>query len=110
MSEAEIMFNVMIGMAFLTSALNYWFIGKSRYSIYTVATMHGCFIYTEGFLAIEGYSAMWAYVALNVWALWNLWRLASAALRDGTSLWSMPLRSLNPAGSHREYDTNSSSP
>lgn len=72
MTIPEILFTAVVVVAFLGSAVDHWFIGHGTIHRPLRYTILGCFIFTEGYLAVTAQWAMWFYVALNVWGIINL--------------------------------------
>lgn len=82
MDAAEIFFNLFAAMAFISSALDHWFIGRGVILVPLRCLLLGCFIYTESYLAVTAQPAMWLYVALNVWGLATLYAGRKSPLRS----------------------------
>ena len=72
MTGHEIMFNVIVVMAFVASAANHWLLARNRVNRVLIVFMLGCFVFTEGYLAMER-PALWLYVVLNLWGLAQFW-------------------------------------
>ena len=81
MDAWEIFFNVFAVAAFITSAVDHWFIGRGVILVPLRAFLLGCFVYTESYLAVHAQPAMWLYVALNGWGLANLYAGRMVPLR-----------------------------
>lgn len=80
--EWEIFFNLFVVLAFCSSAVDHWFVGRGYIVVPLRCFLLGCFIFTEGYLALTVAPAMWLYVALNVWGIGNLWAGRKAPLRS----------------------------
>lgn len=73
MTGPEILFNVLVGMAFLTSLVDHWWIGThDKVNKPVRAFLLGCFIATESWVALDGKPAMFLYVSLNFFGLYML--------------------------------------
>lgn len=81
MTTPEILFNLFVVLAFASSALDHWFIGRGVIVVPLRAFLLGCFVFTESYLAVHAQPAMWLYVALNVWGLVNLFGRRMVPLR-----------------------------
>jgi hypothetical protein len=66
-----IFFNMFVVAAFLSSALDHYFVGQGRVIRPLRAFLLGCFVFTETYLAIDN-PVLWLYVSLNFWGLGNL--------------------------------------
>lgn len=71
MHTAEIFFNLFVVVAFLASALDHYYVGQGHIYKPLRAFLLGCFMFTEGYLALT-HPALWFYFILNVWGLLNL--------------------------------------
>jgi len=71
MPTIEIFFSLFVVLAFLASALDHFFVGQGYVKKPLRAFLLGCFMFTEGYLALS-YPVLWFYVILNVWGLLNL--------------------------------------
>lgn len=80
MFTAEIFFNLFVVCAFIASAVDHFYVGQGRIYKPLRAFLLGCFMYTEGFLAIEN-PVLWLYFVLNVWGLLNLFYGRKVPLR-----------------------------
>lgn len=72
-SEAEVVFNVIVAMAFFAQVANYWLLGRGIISRYLFLFVLGCYLVTESMLAIQ-HPSLWLYVALNLWGLFNIYK------------------------------------
>jgi len=77
----EIFFNLFVVAAFASSALDHWFIGRGIIVVPLRCFLLGCFLFTEGYLAVTAQPAMWLYVILNLWGLVNIYAHRNAPLR-----------------------------
>ena len=80
--EWEIFFNIFVAAAFLTAGLDHWFIGRGRIVVPLRCFLLGCFVFTEGYLALTAQPAMWLYVTLNLWGLANIYAGRKSPLRS----------------------------
>lgn len=80
--EMEIFFNIFVILAFCSSALDHWFLGRGFIVVPLRCFLLGCFVFTEGYLAVTAQPAMWLYVALNVWGLANIYHGRKSPLRS----------------------------
>jgi hypothetical protein len=69
----QIVFNVLVGAAFVAQVANYWLIGRGIVNRYLFLFVLGCFFVTETMLALS-FPSMWLYVALNGWGIINLYK------------------------------------
>lgn len=67
----DIFFNLFVFAAFCASAVDHYFVGQGRIVKPLRAFLLGCFMFTEGYLAMR-HPAVWFYFALNVWGLLTL--------------------------------------
>ena len=82
MYPLEIFFNVFVCFAFISAAADHWFLGRGIILRPLRCFLLGCFVFTEGYLAITAQPAMWLYVALNVWGLANIFYGTKRPLRS----------------------------
>lgn len=82
MTPMEIFFNVFVVAAFCAAAVDHWFVGRGYIMVPLRVFMLGCFVFTEGYLAVNAQPAMWLYVLLNVWGLVNLYAGRKSPLRS----------------------------
>jgi hypothetical protein len=76
----EALFNVLVGMAFISSIADHWFVGRGVIHRPNRALLLGLFIATESAVALDGKPAMWLYVTLNFWGLYSLFLHQKVAL------------------------------
>ena len=72
MSQEQILFNVLVAMAFCTSMLDHYIAGKGYVKRSVRALLLGLYVATEARIAYRFAPAMWLYVFLNVWGLYWL--------------------------------------
>jgi len=65
------LFHFLVVTAFLVQVFNYRELGKDRVNHYTWLYVLGCFVVTEGMIAMEK-PVYWLYVVLNIWGIYNL--------------------------------------
>ena len=78
----EIFFNLFVVFAFGAAIADHWFCGRGYIVVPLRCFLLGCFVVTEGYLAVTAQPAMWLYVFLNVWGLANLYAGRKAPLRS----------------------------
>lgn len=83
MTPIDILFNVFVVFAFLSSATDHYFVGQGYVVRPLRAFLLGCFIFTESYLALTN-PAIWLYVTLNFWGLFNLFYGRLVPLRRRT--------------------------
>lgn len=79
----EIFFNLFIALAFCSAIADHWFVGRGYIVVPLRAFLLGCFLFTEGYLAMTAQPAMWLYVLLNMWGLANLYMGRKSPMRSG---------------------------
>jgi hypothetical protein len=82
MSTLEILFNIFIVFAFASSIADHYFVGRGYIVAPLRAFLLGCFVFTEGYLAVTAQPAMWLYVTLNLWGLTMLYTGRKSPLRS----------------------------
>ena len=78
MTPGYILFNIFVGMAFVSSLADHYFVSRRDEGKAVPqfrpnrALLLGCFIYTEGYIALTDKPAVWLFVALNFWGVYCL--------------------------------------
>ena len=65
------LFHFLVVTAFLVQVYNYYELGKDRVNHYTWLYVLGCFVVTEGMIALER-PVYWLFVLLNGGGIYNL--------------------------------------
>lgn len=73
MHELDIVFNVVVVMAFVAQVVNYWLLGQGYISRFLFLFVLGCFIITEGIVALDRPIYV-LYVLLNMWGVYCFMR------------------------------------
>jgi hypothetical protein len=71
MTEATIIYNTVVVLAFLAQAYNYVLLGKGNVNRTLYLFVLSCFIFIESWIAVER-PVMWLWVSLNIWGALNL--------------------------------------
>lgn len=80
MDPLYILFNLFVVFAFITSAVDHFFVGQGLIVRPLRAFLLGCFLFTESYLALDN-PVVWLYAVLNVWGLVNLFAGKKVPLR-----------------------------
>jgi len=71
MTQASLIFNLVVVAAFVGQVVNYYLLGtKGIINRYLFLFVLGCYIFTEGVLAMQ-HPVLWLYVILNFWGVAN---------------------------------------
>lgn len=80
--EWLLFFNCFVVLGFLSAVADHWFVGRGYIVVPLRCFLLGCFIFTEGYLALTAAPAMWLYVLLNLWGLTSLYLGRKSPMRS----------------------------